>query len=159
MRRAISTKWIITILTGGILFALALAGGTWRLSYAETETNPTTPTIPALNSMEPNWVLAGKTTATLVTIKGTGFIPQAGGPWTVVRCTVKGQTSPVWDFTPDTITASQLTFSLPSSMVAVPISYEMTVVNHPASGDTREISTKMPFYVYYGQIFMPIVSN
>ncbi|MDD5368733.1 MAG: IPT/TIG domain-containing protein [Anaerolineaceae bacterium] len=156
MQRTISMKWIITVLTGGFLLALAMAGGNWKVSYAGTIT---TPTVPTINTMQPNWVLAGKTTDTLVTITGKNFIPQTGGPWTLVRLTVQGQTSPVSDIIPTSITASELKFILHPVLVDVPIVYEVTVVNHPAAADTQEISAKMLFFVSSGKTYLPLVFN
>jgi hypothetical protein len=104
MFRSIKTRWTITALIVACVFGLALLGGNWRISRAET-----IPTIPTTRvfSISPTWVKLYQGTVLVdISWQGTPIAFPAG--YTYITFDQVGGAQTHLEFQPDIIEANRL---------------------------------------------------
>jgi hypothetical protein len=159
---------MITTLIAACLLGLAMAGGTWKVSYAGTI--PTT--IPSIFDMNPKWIHTWSTwdcvqngtkkDAACLNITGHEFITgYDGGPYTFVRLINMKEPNVVVDVKASYLTGTVLdTAVLGTSVMAQPGEWEVWVINH--HGDLNDVTispSPMHLTISDGKFYLPLITN
>jgi hypothetical protein len=114
-----SRKWIVSLILGGILVALALFGGKWQATYAA---NAGINQIPVIDHIEPAAIAAGSGDMMLI-IFGSNF----GESEDYDRVWLRDQTHDDY-ITPTNVIPDGISVLIPASFFTTPTTYTVTVV-------------------------------
>jgi hypothetical protein len=147
---------MITTVIAACLLGLAMAGGTWKVSFAETN-----PTIPTILTLDPATVRVNEPNAFLV-ITGGPFAVWPGGIYTKIRMTEYGTNVTRW-YNPDTGSLTEGYFKTSIALEPIVLDHsafwDVVVVNHPDTDPDTEVSNHMIFTVGKPKFYLPLITK
>ena len=154
------TKWILSIILGGILLVLGLAGGSWQITYAAD--GAAVNADPIINFIYPNKVPAGSDNVMMV-IAGENF----GYVEDFIRVWVQDQTYN-YTITPVNVIDTGIGVIITDTLLVSPNLYTIRVVKSngqsiptiPPNPIYDQVSNAVDFLVYQPRyIFMPLITK
>ena len=141
-------KWFGTIILAGIILGLGLIGGNWGTDYSASASVYASPQI---EYIIPEVVPFGSPDIQMI-IHGLNFGPEAD---TQVWLTKRNNT---FELTPITFSPTELTVTIPSSLLELPALYRVQVaiyVGASVPGDM--LSNSVHFFVYSPETYYPLM--
>ncbi len=157
MSTSIKHKWIVSFILGGVLLALAMLGGGWKISYA-SDANTIDP--PHIDSIFPDAVPAGSGNVMMI-IGGTNF----GVSESYIRVWIHDEEHD-YKAAPFNVEDTSLSVIITDTLLVGPDIYIIKIVKSnglsiptvPPNPTFDQVSNAVDFIVYQPQyVYLPII--